>query len=90
MHNPGYGGEEFAVILPNTSCQASTLVAERLRRAVEQGPWAQRSVTVSIGAATANVPAGSPSFVKEADRALYQAKDSGRNRVFHAGQLRAS
>ena len=42
-----YGGEEFAVILP-----AAAGVAERIRRAIEMGPWDLRPITVSIGSAT--------------------------------------
>ncbi|WP_298036712.1 diguanylate cyclase [uncultured Desulfuromonas sp.] len=82
-----YGGEEFAILLYNTPPQAAAALAERIRRGVEEHafPWqAQRlPVTVSIGVASASGAAdGSPDqLVARADRALYRAKDDGRNCV---------
>lgn len=87
-----YGGEEFAVILPNQSLKGAAIVAERIRRRVEQlrvplygtaGPGATRHVTVSIGAATAIAgPDNDASqLVAIADAALYRAKHLGRNRI---------
>ncbi|WP_229258809.1 sensor domain-containing diguanylate cyclase [Duganella flavida] len=83
-----YGGEEFAVILPNQSLKGAAIVAERIRRRVEQlrlpnlGSQ-QHVVTVSIGAATALAAAeNDPSqLVATADSALYRAKHMGRNRI---------
>ncbi|KQQ97675.1 diguanylate cyclase [Massilia sp. Leaf139] len=83
-----YGGEEFAVILPNQSLKGAAIVAERIRRRVEQlrlpnGLAPLRQVTVSIGAATALVgPENQASeLVAIADAALYRAKHLGRNRI---------
>ena len=83
-----YGGEEFAVILPNQSLKGAAIVAERIRRRVEQlqlpnGGAPLRRVTVSIGAATAIVgPDNCASeLVATADAALYRAKHLGRNRT---------
>jgi len=84
-----YGGEEFAIVLPNTSVEHARLLAERLRRSVEEArikagkedvsPW----VTVSVGLATttAEFDQSSASLVKAADSCLYESKRTGRNRV---------
>lgn len=92
-----YGGEEFTVILPETDRKEATLVAERLRRAVEEYPFrhylfvdAQR-ITVSVGVATAPQDATTPEGLLEAaDQALYAAKEAGRNRVVVYQELKVS
>ena len=81
-----YGGEEMALVLPETDAAGARAIAERLRAAVaaaehvtEQGTL---RVTASIGIAT--WPGGGPSpedLLESADRALYRAKQGGRNRV---------
>ena len=83
-----YGGEEFAVILPNQSLKGAAIVAERIRYRVEQLQLpnqlvANRSVTVSIGAATAiaSDDTEASELVAIADAALYRAKHMGRNRI---------
>ena len=87
-----YGGEEFAVLLPASSIEGASALAERIRVAVEQLrlPYleasAGRHVSVSIGVA-ACVPdqtATSSVLVAAADEALYQAKAVGRNQVIVA------
>lgn len=81
------GGEEFAVILPSTGSEVAMIMAERLRQNVEAQAFPHRPVTVSIGTATLRAE-GSPATVLEiADKALYAAKRSGRNRVIHADQF---
>ena len=82
-----YGGEEFAIILPNTTHQGAKAVADNIHANLAQSGLGHPdstvscSVTVSIGVA-AGIPTceTSPEHLLEAaDRALYQAKDSGRN-----------
>ncbi len=83
-----YGGEEFIVVLPLTDASGATILAERLRGAVEQAAWPERGVTASLGAATLlpDMP-DDAALVSAADGALYAAKAAGRNRVFHALSL---
>jgi diguanylate cyclase (GGDEF)-like protein len=91
-----YGGEEFAVLLPETDAAAAEIAAERLRAKIEdlciphEGCGVPNAVvTVSIGIATAppihlkTLP-GPESLVEASDRALYEAKRCGRNRVMQA------
>jgi diguanylate cyclase (GGDEF)-like protein len=83
-----YGGEEFVVLLPNSSTDGALVLAERFRRAVQRTAWPRRAVTVSIGASTSGPDITDPvRLVAEADRALYAAKERGRNRAVHARQL---
>ncbi|MEU4424719.1 GGDEF domain-containing protein [Actinoplanes sp. NPDC024001] len=81
-----YGGEEFAVLLPNTGPEQAWEIAERIRRGVSAAPIAVTEdrlsrVTVSVG--TAGMPAvgSTDELVLAADRALYAAKNAGRNQV---------
>jgi len=85
-----YGGEEFAVVLPDTSAEEASRAATRFLKNLEAlriphesstvGQW----VTASIGISTENPSTGVPlaALVLHADRALYRAKNAGRNR-FH-------
>lgn len=80
------GGEEFLVICPNADLDAAQLTAERLRLAIAARPVtigkAEQRITVSIGVAEREVDMGEPDvLVNTADRALYEAKAQGRNRV---------
>lgn len=80
-----YGGEEFAVILANTSAEGAVAVAERIRQAVENENFEKRRTTVSLGIAelTAETP-DINALISRADKALYEAKRTGRNRIHKA------
>lgn len=83
------GGEEFAVLLPGVGTAAAVQLAERMRRAVaaaaieHAGSDAAAHVTVSIGTAALHPDGGlqPPALLREADAALYLAKQRGRNQV---------
>ena len=91
-----YGGEELTVVLPNTDIKGAKVVAERVRRAIEQGlkdsefGGEKRDVTVSIGVSSHGLTTGAkPSdqieaLYKIADTQLYKAKKAGKNRVKYA------
>lgn len=85
------GGEEFALLMPLTDEDAGVVVAERLRRAVQGTALAVRNhpipLRVSIGVAARDDHTGFVELVRQADRALYAAKDHGRNRVMAASRL---
>lgn len=84
-----YGGEEFAVILPDTELRACLPVAERIRQIIAATPLkiAQQNLqlTASLGIATysTNQQTAAEELIQQADFYLYQAKESGRNRVCH-------
>ncbi|HEX8550343.1 MAG TPA: diguanylate cyclase [Abditibacteriaceae bacterium] len=81
-----YGGEEFSIILPNTDAQGACFLAERLRDSVQEFSWPNRPLTISVGAASLEPAESARSLVIRADRALYDAKNAGRNRVSVAGK----
>lgn len=83
-----YGGEEFVIVLQNTSCQEAEKVAERLRRLIDDTPFVisqhlDLPLTVSIGAATlgSTDDAKGEALIGRADGNLLRAKSTGRNRV---------
>lgn len=83
-----YGGEEFAIVLPDTNSIAALDQSERQRRAVESFAWPLRSVTASFGVATRTPRIEDfESLVSGADRALYASKNDGRNRVTHLEKI---
>jgi len=77
-----YGGEEFVVLLPDTDARMALAAAERLRSAVASEDWPLRRVTASIGVAV-RTPSmrRSAELLSIADRALYEAKNRGRDQV---------
>lgn len=80
-----YGGEEMAVILPKADAARAAEVAERLRRSIESRKVGGIRVTASFGVAQGEPSAPDlASLVERADRALYAAKQGGRNRVVTA------
>jgi diguanylate cyclase (GGDEF)-like protein/PAS domain S-box-containing protein len=91
-----YGGEEFAVLLPNTDENGAALMADRIRRAVlalaiEHDASPAGVATISAGVATwapNAIDTGLETLMRDADRALYRAKDNGRNAVVCASALR--
>ena len=80
-----YGGEEFAVLLPYTHIDEAKIVGERLRKAVEEASIQldklNINVTISMGLAELTPDLSGEELFKLADKALYEAKESGRNRV---------
>src|SRR5260221_8206409 len=83
---PGrYGGEEFGVVLPGTGIHGAEMLAERIRARIESAVLEPRNAvraTLSIGvAAFDNLDANHMEWIARADRALYTAKESGRNRT---------
>lgn len=92
-----YGGEEFAMLLPNTDAngceQIGTRICEAIREfeATADGRPSSWRVTVSVGGATfwpnSGIASSPSSLVEAADRALYSAKNGGRDRVVMAGQI---
>jgi len=83
-----YGGEEFALILTKTNREQSVEIAERIRRRIEQNKFPSPSgvghlkLTASIGLATYPTNADNKeNLIAMADKAMYQAKTSGKNRT---------
>ncbi len=87
-----YGGEEFAIILPATSLEDTHVLTERFRQAIESTDWDLRVVTASFGIACVASPEnqvvetgedekGISNLIARTDAALYEAKQTGRNRV---------
>ncbi len=79
------GGEEFAILMPETSATTAFVMAERLRKTIEETEFlindATVSLTVSFGVTSYRKTDSSEGFIKRADRALYQAKELGKNRT---------
>jgi diguanylate cyclase (GGDEF)-like protein len=80
------GGEEFAVLLPETNAESASLVADRMRRALADAPLElpggnRVPLTASFGIAELAPGQASEQFVSRADAALYEAKAAGKNRV---------
>jgi diguanylate cyclase (GGDEF)-like protein len=80
-----YGGEEFFVVLSNSTDAQALGIAERFRKEMEDCRFTCNSeaigVTVSIGVSTYRAGESQDSWIERADRAMYQAKQTGRNRI---------
>jgi diguanylate cyclase (GGDEF)-like protein len=80
-----YGGDEFSVILPNTSIEAATVVAERMVEAVSNSPviWKNEKIDLSVSIGLGEYgPENTPEDVtNKSDKALYCAKQAGKNMV---------
>ncbi len=97
-----YGGEEIAVILPETSDSGAYVVAEHIRQAVAEHPFFHTTtgehrppISATVSAGVASFPSDANSvgaLIDAADQALYDAKSEGRNRtiVFSKSPLRTA
>jgi diguanylate cyclase (GGDEF)-like protein len=94
LHRPAdvcfrFGGDEFAVILPSTDLAGAAMIANSIRQTIEQsdfkGARSSERLTISVGAATTSTEllnnSSTEALIAVADRALYQAKENGRNQV---------
>jgi diguanylate cyclase len=83
-----YGGEEFLLVLPDTTRESAAQMLDRLRAIIAELDWSAFSpgmrVTMSAGVATLRRDENSDTFLARADRALYAAKAQGRNRITSA------
>lgn len=87
-----YGGEEFAVVLPHTDAKGAWVIAEHIRSSIEHLPRVagdERPITVSIGLSSWDKRSrmSLEALLLSADRALYEAKHTGRNRIVDAATL---
>ncbi len=82
-----FGGDEFALILPDTGSEGAAAVGDRVRERLAAHPFLERNglnlrLTASVGVATLpDVAASAEELVRAADMAMYQVKDSGKNGV---------
>jgi len=87
-----YGGDEFAVILPNTALSDAVIVAERMLNAVSNSPimWKKEQITlsISIGVGQYDAQCSPEDITSRSDQALYKAKQAGKNtvRIFEPSQ----
>ena len=85
-----WGGEEFTVLLPNTPLKGAMEIAEKLRKDIEatvipldNGLEVQITVSIGVNSQVPTINSSSEIFIANADKALYTAKDTGRNKVVH-------
>jgi diguanylate cyclase (GGDEF)-like protein len=80
-----YGGDEFAVILPNTSLTDAVIVAERMVDAVSNSPivWKKEQIalSISVGVGQYDAESSPEDITSHSDEALYTAKQAGKNTV---------
>lgn len=90
-HAARYGGEEFAVILPDTHAEEALMVGTRIRESVERGYFQVETrplrITISGGISQAGMSWSTIDIIETADKALYQSKKQGRNRITLGGDI---
>lgn len=76
------GGEEFIILLPNTALEFATVIANRIKIDVEKHDFKEvPRVTISLGVVESNSESTLDDLLQNVDKALYKAKDNGRNQV---------
>jgi diguanylate cyclase (GGDEF)-like protein len=87
-----YGGEEFLLVLPDTNTDQALQIVERLRGTIAELDWSAIApdLTLTLSAGLSEIASNDTpeDLLARADRALYRAKDAGRNRVLAAAQRR--
>ncbi|WP_415926613.1 GGDEF domain-containing protein [Lebetimonas sp. JS170] len=78
-----WGGEEFLIILPSTKAKEAVKISEKLRKIIQEHNFDGLNVTISFGIAELKENDDNISIVNRADRALYKAKEKGRNIVVY-------
>jgi diguanylate cyclase (GGDEF)-like protein len=82
-----WGGDEFVIVMPETTLSRGAVLCERIRRIVERFPWHNihpgLKITLSVGLSGGDAAAGAEALAARADAKLYEAKNQGRNRVRH-------
>ena len=88
-----WGGEEFVILMSNVTVEQAEAVCERLRQRIEGAPMAHKgkadSVTASFGVAPLNADRGLEATLEQADAMLYNAKNTGRNKVVCARKFKS-
>lgn len=84
-----WGGEEFAVLLPGTTFDSAKIVANNLKNAIAEHKFnsVENGITASFGVAVCGDDDNQEKLFKRADKALYKAKNSGRNAVVGEDEL---
>ncbi len=90
-----FGGEEFAIILPETNCEGAIKFGKEICHAIRINSWTNRKITVSGGLSTMDnkiigdedITPLSISIINQADKALYFSKENGRNISTHFGEI---